>query len=327
MKHEDDIMCEKSNPLAFTLTELVVTIVSVAAILVTATSLFESTRDSNKNSICLSNLQQLNSAVRIYTEQNNNVLPNPMHPAIYRHQTLDTYLAHGYNQQTAEQLLQRQLSHLLRGITGDNIDRIITCPTVDSIATDEHFKEFSSANSRTVFSTNYVLNNYTTPSNPNATCPRGTDPANYFGSESAVGGQVEEQASQIGQIPNPTREWMIADAWYRVSPVSTIFELQQEGPYQSAWSGEALPYFAPHSKRGSTKMYTDPFERRYAASRIHQDQSDGLTNTLFFDGHAAAVPSRTFVTNGFEILYGFPGTVNPELTEQGQVIWDLGNWK
>ena len=75
-------------------------------------------------------------------------------------------------------------------------------------------------------------------------------------------------------------------------------------------------------------MYPNLTERQMAAIRIRQTQADGLTNTVFFDGHAAAVPSRTFTVNGFKLLYGFPGTVNPLLTTSlGQMAWDSGTWE
>jgi len=54
---------------------------------------------------------------------------------------------------------------------------------------------------------------------------------------------------------------------------------------------------------------------------VRQNKSDGATNTLFFDGHAAGVPSRTLTRSGLELLYGFPGTVNPYTPLPSQAIW------
>ena len=61
---------------------------------------------------------------------------------------------------------------------------------------------------------------------------------------------------------------------------------------------------------------------------IRNRKSDGITNTLFFDGHAAGVPSRTYMVGAYEILYGFPGTVNPAQVNPppSSVIWD-GIWR
>jgi prepilin-type processing-associated H-X9-DG protein len=106
-------------------------------------------------------------------------------------------------------------------------------------------------------------------------------------------------------------------------------ELQQEGPYQHEWTGESLPNFAPHERRGSQNYsYTGTDARRAQSARIRLGKSDGITNTLFFDGHAAGVPSRTYVVGGWEFLYGFPGTVNPAQVNPpaGSVYW-LGIWR
>ena len=40
-------------------------------------------------------------------------------------------------------------------------------------------------------------------------------------------------------------------------------------------------------------------------------RGDGKTNTVFFDGHAVSVQSKRLIANNAEMLYGFPGTVNP----------------
>ena len=73
-----------------------------------------------------------------------------------------------------------------------------------------------------------------------------------------------------------------------------------------------MPNFAPHLRRfASNYTFTSTDTRDAESSSIRLSKSDGSTNTVFFDGHAASVPSQTYRVGGFEILYGFRGTVNP----------------
>jgi prepilin-type processing-associated H-X9-DG protein len=70
------------------------------------------------------------------------------------------------------------------------------------------------------------------------------------------------------------------------------------------------------------------------SAAISQERGDGATNALFFDGHAASVPSRQAITTaGFAVMYGFPGTVNPKLDEPpssyaGNLAkWNMLTWR
>lgn len=55
-----------------------------------------------------------------------------------------------------------------------------------------------------------------------------------------------------------------------------------------------------------------PAERSNLAARARLNKIDGFTNTLYFDGHVAAVSSRSPGAQGFEVIYGITGTVNPD---------------
>ena len=314
-----------------TLIEVLVCLVAITTVFAMIIPALQAGKQYSKSEICLSNLKELTAAIRIYAEDNNNQLPGPLTAAINHHQTIASYASSGPpSPEELEYYLGRQLSYRLRPIMGDDVDRAIICPTIAGIAPDSHFHDFNSQNGRSIFPFNYTLNNWGNNGMGGSgfvALPRVTDPRFYFGNQPYPGSpDLPIQPQVIGNFNNPSKEWMIADAWYR-DHATPISELQQDGPYQSGWSGEALPYFAPHFKRGSTKMYTDPGERKAAAYRTHETKSDGLTNTLFFDGHAAAVPSRTFVVNGFKLISGFPGTANPKLTEQSQMFWDVGTWE
>jgi hypothetical protein len=284
---------------SFTLTELLAVVtVGVVLILVAAPSL-QAAAAKNKTQVCLDNLRKLGLGVRLCAQAHDGVLPGPIHPALYHN--VEEYFD---NPDQRYQFLPWRL----RSELGDALDdRIITCPLMAEINPDRNFIEFSNQMERVVPPTHYALNSYGPDGNV-----RATNPAFYFGRS----GVPPSPPVAFGAVPNADREWMIADAWYRPGANAPFPELQQEGPYQYAWTGEALPNFAPHERRGSRSYsFTSADERRMQSAQIRQAKSDGLTNTLYFDAHAAAAPSRTYRVSGWEISYGFRGTVNPAMED------------
>ena len=127
----------------------------------------------------------------------------------------------------------------------------------------------------------------------------------------------------LANIPNASREWMLADAWYRRSQAFPADpEMQQEGTFQSVWTGEALPSYAPHGRSDYRPYeFVDSYQREVEAAAIRIARSDGVTNTLFFDGHAGPVPSKSAYVGPFEVLYGFPGTVNRLTPAPFPYVW------
>ena len=90
----------------------------------------------------------------------------------------------------------------------------------------------------------------------------------------------------------------------------------------------AFPHFAPHFKPGRRAPILDDGDRSVQASLIRQHKSDGKTNAVYFDAHAGPAKSKTLKANGFELLYGFQGTVNPRLsTDQVKEVWKLSTWE
>jgi prepilin-type processing-associated H-X9-DG protein len=156
---------------------------------------------------------------------------------------------------------------------------------------------------------------------------RTTKPKLYFGWAYPSPTQPPILPQKLTKIPHSAEEWAVADAWYRPRAFAAAGELQQEGPYQFDWTGESLPNFAPHFS-GMVYDFVDPNERRAMSSRIRAGKQDGETNTAFFDGHAAPVRSKTYTAAGFDLLYGFRGTVNPAMVSPapGSPFWQ-GVWK
>jgi prepilin-type processing-associated H-X9-DG protein len=209
-------------------------------------------------------------------------------------------------------------STMIGGIT----DKVSICPVMDQIVPEKHFYDFRAAHGRggALFPTHYVINDWGRDTAeqvvPGGTdTPRVTKPPYYFGfsyHSASQGEDVNTPPVAIAQIPKAPREWMLADAWYR--PRDSVPGLpQQEGPFQTPWTGEALPNFAPHMRRGSSSYtFENKTTRQQQSGRIRQAGLDGLTNTAFFDGHASSEKSVRLEIQGWEILYGFRGTVNPD---------------
>ena len=304
---------------AFTLTEVVMVLVMVSLLILLLAPSLNAAAGRGETQVCLDNLRSLGVAVRLYAEDCG-TLPGPLHPAVWHGMLRDD------DNPVYQYIRDRTLAWKLRVALGESItDRLITCPVMNRINPDDNFRDFYETTGKLAYPTHYAINSYGSLAN-NPT--RATNPRDYFGYSDVLPNRNRSPVA-FGAVANADREWMIADAWYRPRVFATIAELQQEGPYQYSWTGEALPNFAPHELSGARAYrFTDSDTRRSQSSAIRQSKSDGITNTLFFDGHAAAAPSRTYMVGTFEILYGFPGTVNPAQISPppGSIYW-LGIWR
>ena len=299
---------------AFTLTEIAVVLVVIALLVLLLAPSLRVAAGRGETQVCLENLRSLGIAVRLYADECG-TLPGPLHTAAYHGMLRDD------DDPVYQYLRESQLAWKLRVALGESItDRLITCPVANRINPDSYFQEFYETTGRRVYPTHYAINNY------GAESTRVTDPPYYFGHDLLSGPRTPVT---IGAVANAEREWMIADAWYRMRIFASFPELQQEGPYQYSWTGEALPNFAPHELvSGGDYSFTSSSPRDVRSNAIRQSRSDGITNTLFFDGHAAAVQSRMYVVGTWEFLYGFPGTVNPAQLNPppDSPVWD-GIWR
>lgn len=339
----------KSARKAFTLIELLVVVAIIAILISILLPSLNRAREQAKKVKCLANLRTLGQGVVTYAAGENDSLPGPLHPAVYRNQGLEALTEHpvypmDYNTAVFQQ--KRFLTYKLREVFGDSqstansaSDEVSTCPAAAGINPDENFIEFYRQENRRVYPTHYCLNNVGGDAPDQGSIQGGvriTDPSYYFGFSSwsptdqrLLQLERENPPKRLSQIRRPSDEWMIADAWYR-SANFPVPAFQQEGPYQWGWSGEALPYFPPHDS--PIKSYSYPGNtRNNEASEFRAARQDGVTNTVFFDGHAEPVRSKELVIpgSGFRTVYGFPGSVNyfRDYEHYSNFPWDDIYWE
>ena len=343
-------MTPRNRKSAFTLIELLVVVAIIALLISILLPTLARAREQTKAVKCLANLKTLGQGVMVFAAENKDRLPGPLHPALYKNQGIDALLEDEVRPTSmagAKFSQSRQLTYVLRKVFNDSsgfensaTDQVATCPSLESINPDDNFDSFVEITGRPAYPTHYVLNNIGIYGEAGQSGSEGnqriTDPPYYFGLSPWSGApeNVKSEAAKhrplpTAKIPKPSEEWMIADAWYRPNTDAGIPQLNQEGPYQTAWTGESLPYFAPHFQPDRLSyIFTETNERRAQAESLASAKRDGKTNTVFMDGHAFGVESKTFMVLDWELAYGFPGTMNPSFDNENQKrTYYQGSWR
>jgi prepilin-type N-terminal cleavage/methylation domain-containing protein len=347
---------------AFTLIELLVVVAIIALLISILLPSLRRAREQAKNTVCLANLRSLGQGVVLYSTDEKR-LPGALHPAVYRNQGLEGLKLDENRNSIAEATLkyyaERQLTYKLRGVFNDNTslkgsvtDKVATCPTLAGMYSDSDFDNWViKDNKKLAFPTHYAINNWgpgniDAPSGPTGQV-RETKPGFYFGySPSSTTDPSQKDlaakypAQPLERIDKSSEEWMLADAWFRSRAGSSQLKLQQDGPFQSEWTGMYLPYFAPHNNqvggwqfpgsaaRATTAAEFGNYNPKSSDPKRKIPQDVGSTATVFFDGHAELVKSRRLVQggsggfSGATALYGFRGTVNPIVPLPPEYLWE-----
>ncbi|MFH0979926.1 MAG: type II secretion system protein [Planctomycetota bacterium] len=319
---------------AFTLVELLVVVSIIALLVAILLPSLTKARKQARMVMCLSNVRSIGLAVMTYASEYGGTLPGPLHPAVYRNLGMGDP---GGDDPTKYER-ERQLTWKLRPIMGDKGmligsmgDNVSICPELDLIVPQQFFYDFRTRFSRGgLYPTHYAINNWGRAAPPEGSSggvdpnPRPTKPQYYFGLSWPPPGDPTKDTGPVDltRVRNASREWMLADAWYRPRSGTNPKLPKQEGPYQSSWSGEAMPYYAPHMRRGASGYeFSTSAARDVQCTQVRNAKSDGLTVTAFFDNHAEALGSVRGVAASFELFYGFRGTVNPDTDFEKPPWW------
>jgi prepilin-type N-terminal cleavage/methylation domain-containing protein/prepilin-type processing-associated H-X9-DG protein len=323
---------KRSQLSAFTLIELLVVVAIIALLLSILLPSLSQAREQAKSIKCLANLKAFSQGVSVYATGERDMLPAPLHPAVFKNQSLDSYKEYGVTDPATAMYYQgRQITWKIRKTFSDSsemkggaTDQVATCPTAVGYNTEANVRAIGIRASRGIYPTYYSLNHWggEAPEGLTFGSPRATNPGMYFGfspsntqaawSPADLAMMAKYPGQPITKIPKASDEWMIADAWQRQTGNPLYAEFQQEGPYQSAWSGVAMPLSPPHFSKTSVDVtYMSDADRIGAGSTVARNRKDGRTNTGYFDGHASAVPSLRLMIGNNVLLYGFKGTVNP----------------
>lgn len=328
---------------AFTLIELLVVVAIIALLISILLPSLNRAREQTKALVCLSNLRSLGQALIAYDAETGR-LPRS-HQAIYRNTTVKYWEDRGFTEETARRQNSRFLSTILRpfmnvGADGENsaVDKIATCPVMTGrYNSEDSFEQYqTSTGNRLPFPYDYCINSYARGAEENpepGAGVRGTDPGPYFGFTPWAAGDPRENVFKpvsLSSIPRASEEWVIADAWYRNDAGGSVW-MSQGGTYQYESSGIASVPFAPHNAQRRSYSWSSEQERNAIADSIRSQKSgDGATQAAFFDGHAEPVQSKTFVIGQFDIVYGFPGTVNESadhFSEAQRNVFRQGYWR
>lgn len=243
----------------FTLIELLVVIAIIAILAAIIFPVFASAREKGRQTVCASNLRQLGTAIRLYTDDYDGEMPRTSHNAanapIVWVLSLAPYIQNAYQ---------------IRACPSD--------PAVDDFTTRDPSVPFNPANPLGKFGTSYAVNEYVAEPHIDA----------FLG---AV--EHPDIVTSIDQVPRPSETLMV----YEVSASQARDSYWDHG-HNLNWFASSNPNvrwrnildeMEPDQHRGG---HVPPVPQvSSAARRTGYDRTKGVSNFLYCDTHVKAVPA------------------------------------
>jgi prepilin-type N-terminal cleavage/methylation domain-containing protein/prepilin-type processing-associated H-X9-DG protein len=291
-KNEGDAMSMERNAeqfsgrKAFTLIELLVVVAIIALLISILLPSLNRAREQTKNVVCASNLRSMGQGVAIYTNENNGVLPGPLHPPIYRQageirdEFEDDSNVNEENDLDRNWYLLSRLAPIMASGSDpyhELVDQVATCPTHSKKNPDKNFYPGVTPEIPPFD----PPDDGSSPANPDFSKPfhylpnmsGQTSPTWYFGiinrSDTwGVAAQLpkELRPKQLSTINRTSDEWAIGDAWTK-----------RFGGRGGSWR---LGTWNIGNDRTDAGASLGPLPTR----PVHNDWRG--TNLLYFDGHA-----------------------------------------
>jgi prepilin-type N-terminal cleavage/methylation domain-containing protein/prepilin-type processing-associated H-X9-DG protein len=313
----------------FTLIEVLVVVAIIALLIAILLPSLSRAREQARTSVCLTQLKQMGNGVLMYVTDNRSYLPGPAHLLLYVGSNQWEHPNGMAPQPTGKLWARTQLPYLIGRYLGDrkaaNQDKVAACPTSERLVklpdpSAQWFYRLPSyyiANTGANGGGNAFLTstkwkyNGTDPdslaNNKNYKPWYATKVPNYFGHINLNPSHLEAMDFQPGSMPkkidkvkNQSREWQLADLW----SWDVVYARAGRRPAGTwPYSESSPPPDAPPTgalARGERMSYpyhlaTGQFHNNLsAASNNDLDPnaprlSGGLTNAVYFDGHAASV--------------------------------------
>jgi prepilin-type N-terminal cleavage/methylation domain-containing protein len=275
----------------FTLIELLVVVAIIALLLAILMPALGRAREQARNSICLSHLKEMANGLQMYTYESKNVLPGPLHPAMFTSVKMPPPIEGFQAFYHLPSMMRKYFSESLKG-SGSLADQIATCPSYP--IKDEQFPV--SLGAKRPY--HYAVNTWTY-----------TEPGYYFGFThfgiATYKDWVEYRKSRlrinmpdpapkkITVIKRPSDEWAAADAFQKPNTSEPQYSYLvglghgswPREDYVDSDSGQPLPKSPFHLGSGY---------QRVGGKYVYK----GRTSTMYFDGHG-------------DSQRGFRGTVQP----------------
>ncbi len=306
----------------FTLIEVLVVVAIIALLVAILLPSLAAAREQARAAQCLSNLKQMGTGLIMYANEQKGTLPGPIHLLIYRETyrwengslpvPVDPVQGPRWARQNLPYMLGRYMT--MNDRQAKTLDAVAECPTAERIDVASNVGQSWTY----ALKSNYIANtggnldaDFVGDNIPTLKPYYATKPPNYFGymNLGPLPTKKELLPKKIDDIRTPSDEWSIADVWH--------WDASARGGSRrrvGTWPFDLTTGVSGSiSNGGKLKIPSYPFHyttKSFAPEAIDDTKvtssrlTTGKTNSVYFDGHGAAVrgwqgsSNPCFDTNG-----------------------------